>query len=131
MNRRQLRESYYEASGTVSEITRQLCFAGIAIIWMFKTQGSESAGIKFTMDLLLPLWGFTASLSCDLFHYVYKTILFGIYNRLYEVKNVSEKANFKAPIVINWPTLLFFWAKVMFAILSYISLLKYVGGNLI
>ncbi len=30
------RETYYEFSGKLSDVSRQLSFAGIALIWLFK-----------------------------------------------------------------------------------------------
>ena len=32
------RETYYEFSGKASDVTRQLAFAGIAIVWIFKIE---------------------------------------------------------------------------------------------
>ena len=34
----ELRSTYYEASGKVSDISRQLAFAGIAVIWVLRVE---------------------------------------------------------------------------------------------
>ncbi len=57
-----------EYTGKASDITRQLIFAGIAIIWLFK---SEDNGYT-TLDsfLILPLITLSLSIIFDLLHYV-------------------------------------------------------------
>jgi hypothetical protein len=36
MKLQKARDTYYEYSGKLSDITRQLSFAGIAIVWIFR-----------------------------------------------------------------------------------------------
>ena len=42
MKLRNYRQTYYDYSGKASDIARQLSFAGIAIIWIFKIQKDTS-----------------------------------------------------------------------------------------
>ena len=66
----EIRDAYYEASGTVSDISRQLAFAGIAVIWVLKV-GDGSGGIPFSSELVIPLYCFVSALGLDLLQYVY------------------------------------------------------------
>jgi len=64
-----------EASDKSSEINRQLAFAGIAIIWVFRT---DSGGRQIVPEeLFLPGLLLVLSLSFDLLQYVIK-VKFGI-----------------------------------------------------
>jgi hypothetical protein len=47
----EIKESFYAISGQVSDLTRKLALAGIAIIWIFKTTGTNN----IPKDLYLPL----------------------------------------------------------------------------
>ena len=61
----EMRSGYYEASGKVSELSRQFAFAGIAIIWVLKV-GNDSGGIPFSTELVVPLYSFVVALVLDL-----------------------------------------------------------------
>ena len=50
----EIRDAYEEISGKLSDINRQLCFAGFAIIWIFnKTDNDISVPVSYT-HLTLP-----------------------------------------------------------------------------
>jgi hypothetical protein len=59
----ELRDTYYEATDKVSELVRQLSFAGIAVVWILRT-GDHTGGVTYSSELLRPLVLFVASLSC-------------------------------------------------------------------
>jgi hypothetical protein len=68
-----IKDEYYAASGTVSDLVRQFSFAGIAIIWVFKIGKEESGGISYSSEMSGTLIMFVAALACDLLQYIYKT----------------------------------------------------------
>lgn len=72
MTVKELREAYEEISAILSGINRQLCFAGIAIVWIFN---KSSEGVNIPDDLYCPILLFVSSLFLDVFQYVYQTIV--------------------------------------------------------
>lgn len=123
------REAYYLYSGKTSDISRQLSFAGLAIIWLFtKSEGSE---FVIPDELLLPMFFLVLSLTCDFLQYISATLVWGIFQRYHERKferqgitDISEK-EITASEFQNWPALGFFSLKVLFLLTGYIFLLIY------
>jgi len=72
-------EAYYLFSGKASDIARQLSFAGIAIVWMFKP--INKLNIAIPHSLLIPLFLFSLSLFLDLLHYIYSAVVWGCFHR--------------------------------------------------
>lgn len=112
-------------TGKLSDICRQLSFAGIAIIWIFRVGGNDSGGIPFAASLLTPLALLTVSLALDILHYLYASIAWSIYHRHKERTGTREDVEFKAPPQINWPTNTIFYAKVLATVWGYACLLIY------
>jgi hypothetical protein len=129
MKVQEIRNDYYEASGVVSLISRQLNFAGIAVIWLLKV-GTNSGGISFSGELLVPLYCFVAALGADLLQYVYKTITLGTLNYFHWRKHKDNEADVDVSPKINWLTNIFFWGKVTLLIYGYILLLYFIQGKL-
>ena len=126
MKRDEAREIYYEASATLSETVRHLDLAGVAVIWLFRV-GEKTGGIVYAPIFLWPLVLFVLALGFDLLQYAYKAAAWGILHRVMEVKKVPE---FSAPAAINWPTLIFFWGKVVFTVIAYFMLFYAISGEL-
>ena len=102
MKLKDAREIYYLRSTKLSDVVRQLNFAGIAIIWLFRV-GDENAGIPYSDFLLWPLGFLITSASFDLLHYVYASAAWGIFHRRQEKKLRNDpEADFHAPGTINW-----------------------------
>jgi hypothetical protein len=196
------RESYQFYSGKTSEIVRQLAFAGIAIIWVFKTNLGPKQIVPrelFPAGILL-----VVGLTLDLLHYVTGTLIWGIYNRGKEFlylkpagtdKDIGEKlandisspaqayappsvstnsvaryaaqqvlrralndefrditgeplpahltlepiieseeaeeAEFSASPLVNYPTIFFFWSKVIVVLVAYGLLIQFLWKNLV
>lgn len=120
------RESYYTHSGKASDVARQLSFAGIALIWVFK---SEIAGTPAVPEqLLLPAVLFVASLALDLMQYVFGALIWGAFARHHERRHVTETAELSAPIYLNWPGILCFWLKTTITIAAYFLVLMYLSS---
>lgn len=130
MKLKDVREYYYGATDKLSEVNRQLDFAGIGIIWMLKV-GDKAGGILYDHVLLIPLATFVGAIALDLLHYVYKSLAWGIFARGKEKQRLPADADFKASRTINWPTLIAFWGKVLLTIFSYMLLLKYLALKLL
>lgn len=123
------RENYYYYSQKTSEIVRQLGFAGIALIWVFKTE--VEGKIVVPPELLSTGKLIVIGLGFDLLHYVAGTLAWGVYNGIKERAGTKEGKEFLAPRSVNWPTLFFLWAKVIIISIAYIKLFNFLAQRLI
>lgn len=126
MKLRDCREARDTYSSTASAITRNLGYAGIAVMWMFRTTGNESVVSALLMGSGCFL---VLGLAFDLLHYLYGAIAWGCYHRRKERHGTEEEDEFLAPRSINWPTNAFFVMKsicvsVGWALLVYFFLSK-------
>ena len=125
MNITTVRNDYDYHSGKVSDITRQLNFAGIAIIWLFKIGESHHVFV-LPNTLLYCLVLFVFSLSFDLLQYLYYSFVWSFLARLKERKGLDKKIEFKVSRSIHWIPLTFFWGKAIICIGSYGILISYI-----
>lgn len=117
------RNEYFGHSGRASSVSRQLCFAGIATVWVFvvsSQDGSYTIARSFFYALII----FGLALGFDLLQYTWASAVWGIFHRHKEktLKN-CEDTEFLAPAWINWPSIFFFWSKIILSILGYAVLL--------
>jgi hypothetical protein len=117
------RADYYALSGSASSVSRQVAFAGIALIWIFKNdvQGTYT----LPADLLVPALCFVLGLSLDLLQYVFATAVWGIFARVKEMQGASPDQSLTAPPYFNLPALVCFWGKVLAVLVGYLGLLAY------
>jgi hypothetical protein len=120
-----LRNTYYESSGKVSDLSRQLAFAGVAIIWIFRI-GNQSGGIPFSKQLLIPLYCFVLGLALDLGQYIYKTIVWWALNTYHWRKHRSNETDVEVSGWFNVPSNIMFWGKIAFIAYGYFLLLTYI-----
>lgn len=129
MKIQELLDTYYEASGKTSDISRQLAFAGIAIIWVLRV-GANSDGILFSSELIVPLYCFAFALVADLGQYIYKTIIWGLLNWHHWRNHKDNNADVDVSSFTNLPTQILFWAKVVLVVYAYIGLLCFLQPRL-
>ena len=121
------KETYQWFSGKASDVVRQLSFAGIAIIWIFKTQ---SQGIpKIPNALLIPLGLFCVSLATDLLQYVLGYIIWYIYFRYHEKKGINENHELKHHPLLPVPLHLCMTIKILAVILAYYKLIVFIYNS--
>lgn len=120
------RDNYYFHTGKVSDIVRQLALGAIAIVWIFRT----GAGVPFSIpyELLMPLKLVVAGLGLDLLQYVSGALFWGALQWRKERAGFAESDDFKAPVWINWPALVCFWAKAGLTAMAYWQLLLYLAN---
>lgn len=106
------RKDYQFFSGKLSDITRQLAFAGIALIWVFKIDGTLP---RVPNDLLLPTALLALGLALDLLQYGVQTVIWGLFHRFHEKRRRSGDSDpdVEASPCYNWLALLLFWSKVI------------------
>ncbi|MCZ6755846.1 MAG: hypothetical protein O7E49_11085 [Gemmatimonadetes bacterium] len=129
MNRRDVLVAYEDYSRLTSANVRQLSFAALAVVWLFRPEGMPG-GVLLPRALLLAAILSICALTCDFLQYVYGTIAWGTLHRSKEKNKVSATEEFEAPHQINWPTNTFFAAKAVFVASAYVVLLKHLSGTL-
>jgi hypothetical protein len=122
-------ETYLKLATRVNDLTRQLCFAGLGIIWLFKIDGA--GGQKLPKFLLIPSAAIAVALLCDFLQFVYGTLA---WERLHDLKehqrDVDEDTVFFTPRSIIVPTKIMFLAKIAFVSAAYVMLLGYLTWQL-
>lgn len=124
MKLRDARSAYDAFSSKTSEIARQLSFAGIALIWLFRQVDAPVMGIP--EPLLFPTLLFALALALDLLHAAYGALAWGAFSRYHEWKGITEENDVTAPPLINWPSIAFFWSKVVAVISAYIMTIQHI-----
>lgn len=117
------RQHYYTFSGSLSNVNRQLCFAGIAVIWIFASKNVEGS-YTLPSSLMFPLGFFVLGLALDLLHYIVASATWGTFHRLREKSGIGENTDFGAPWYINFTPNILFWFKVFSTLIGYGALLK-------
>jgi len=126
MKLKDCRENYYFHTGKVSEISRQLAFAGLALIWIF-------IGLEIQETLAIPnalIWPgilILVTLALDFLHYLTAAAIWGIYGRAKERAGISQSTEFKAPRHLNWPAIVLFILKATAIIIAYILLIRFLA----
>lgn len=151
------RENYYYFSGEASKIVRNLGFAGIAVIWIFRNKSADEISIPYD---LIPIGLLILNgLILDFLQYVYAAAAWGIFCRMKERQQKNEEkiekekiglggdeewnslfwrflkenngsGDFEAPKQINWPTLTFFWLKIILMAIAYALLIIFFWNKL-
>jgi hypothetical protein len=121
------RYDYY--SKKASENVRQLGFAALALIWLFKVE--VNGRWQLPRELLTPGAWIVGALVLDFIHYVLGTFLWAAFYWIKERTNTKESANFDAPRWLNWPTLVLFWAKIIATCIAYCLIIRFLYSRAI
>lgn len=111
---------YEDFTSRLSDLTRQLAFAGIAVAWIFKGQGKPSASgdavPMLSQDLILALALFAICLLLDYSQYLFASIVWRLYARSrekeFDREGVPIDQDFSHPNWLTWLYTPFFWLKV-------------------
>lgn len=122
MKQSEIREAYEELSGLLSKFNRQLAFAGIGIVWLFRIT-DKSGDVTIDREMLAPILCFIISFAFDLLQYLWQSYvwyLFYWYNRSYKkLKEDDETDEPEWPNVVAW---VLFTVKVCALMAAYINL---------
>jgi hypothetical protein len=121
MRLQESREAYADLTEKASEISRQLAFASIGIVWVFKESGPAS--VTLPRDLVWPALTSVLALFLDLLHYVLSAAIWGAYHR----RKVSQLAldetrDFYPPRIVTLPGEVLFWCKLIAVGVAYVGL---------
>jgi hypothetical protein len=123
------RDAHIDFSSRASDISRQLSFALIAVVWIFKADRPDGT-MSIPDALYLPATFVIAALAVDLLQYIYAAIA---WDRLFHRKEVelsnNEDAEFTVSRWVNRPTYLAFYCKLALVIVGYIYLLRFLTSK--
>ena len=127
-----LRDTYYEATATASELARKLGFGGLALVWLFSGGGTQDARqVHIDGAFRWPAFLFVVALTLDLTQYIYRSAGFGFYQwYLEKYRSTKSEDRVLLPRTLNWPHLLLFWMKLAAVFVGYVMLLFELGDRL-
>lgn len=131
MKMKEILADVHEYSGKASDITRQLAFAGLAAIWIFKPEIEKGMKISLPKSLLLAGTFLISSLAFDLCQYVLATILWKCFHRKKELSRFTPDREVKLPSSYSKILYVLFYFKIFLSISGYIFLLYYMCRLLI
>ncbi|HEX2050087.1 MAG TPA: hypothetical protein VHJ34_05550 [Actinomycetota bacterium] len=128
LDRQKVWETRDYFSTTASTIVRQLGFAGIALVWLFRRETEGGVGV-LPPDLRFPSLLVVLALTFDLLHYVWGSAAWGLFGRHKERKihGREQTEPFDAPTWMNYPTNLFFWGKIVLIVYAYVLIGAFVA----
>lgn len=117
------KDDYYVFSGLASSASRQLAFAGIALLWLFKS--GDNGAYKLPKQLFVPAAALIIALACDILHYVTGSLIWGTFFRSNEkkTKEIGEDPELEAPSYYSWPITALFFLKIIAVIFAYYHIL--------
>jgi hypothetical protein len=125
------RETSYKFSGTASTIARQLSFAAIGVIWLFKSD-SSTGNPTLPAELFLPAALVCAALFFDLLQYVLGYLIWHLYFRAQEKAGAKENVDLpRHSPALQWPISVPFWIKIFLVFLTYLSLGQFLYPKII
>ena len=123
MNLQGYRDTSYEYSGRASDLNRQLGFAAIAIIWLFKKDVAGSPMVP--APLIIPGMLVVFSLGLDLVHAVVGWFTWHCFYRSKEKANVAENFDIEHSDWLLYPIIACFVAKILCVVVAYGFILCY------
>jgi hypothetical protein len=127
---RKIREDFEATTKTVSDLVRQLAFAGIAVIWVIRV-GDDAGGIRQSLEPLFPsLLLFVVALAFDFAQYVFRALTLFFANIFFWTKYRNEEQDVLYSGWLNLLPYLFFFGKAVCLIVAYWQLLLFIYAQL-
>jgi hypothetical protein len=112
-----VREAYEALSARASEIVRQLSLAGVALVWLFRSEKFGSP--ELPPPLVSAALFFFLALLLDFLQYLSGTMIWHIYFRRKENQGAKLESQVSAPVQLSWPTWIIFYAKSLTVVFAY------------
>lgn len=109
-------------TGKASEVVRQFAFAGIAVIWLVRTD-KPAHPIPESLVPVLALFG--AALASDLLQYAIASLIWTIYYRAKLGEKLAEGTEFEEPGWLPFPGYILFTLKIVSALVAWFWLTQY------
>lgn len=127
MTLKEIRDDYVRYSANVSELSRNLSYAGIGIVWIFKHSSNSEEDVSTFMssipsELKWPLILFIAVLILDLFQYVIQTAIWYPYYVKHKEQHKNEKeddVNLHEPEIYSAIPWCFWLFKLIIVVVAY------------
>ena len=127
MTLKEIREDYVRYSTNVSELSRNLAYAGIGIVWIFKQSRNNDELLSTFMssipsELRWPLILFVVVLILDLFQYVIQTAIWYPYYAKHKELHKNEKeddVNLQEPEIYSAIPWCFWLFKLIMVVIAY------------
>lgn len=120
-------KDYHDYSGLLSSSNRQLAFAGIAIVWIFRV--SDNTAPLIPTQLIIPLLCFSLSLFFELIQYLLGTLIWKSFFKskevLYRLGKLKDTEDITAPSSYQKIISTFFYLKIAATIIGYIFIIIY------
>jgi hypothetical protein len=82
-------------------------------------------------DLVPPGVAIIAALALDFLQYALGSVMWAGYNRYLDFQNRPEEERFYVPPWMNWPTVTFFWGKIIMTAIAYVLILFFLKDQLV
>lgn len=109
-------------TGKASDVVRQFAFAGIAVIWLVRTDKSVHP-IPESLVPVLALFG--AALAGDILQYAVSSLIWTVYYRKKLSENLANDTEFEEPGWLPKPAYVLFWLKIIAAMVAWLWLTRY------
>ncbi len=123
-------DEFYEDTGTLSTLIRNLAFAGIGLIWIFKNTDLNSDILP--KPLVSPLKFIVLGLIFDVGQYLWRSITIYIEYKIRDIKfskkQISEAdiSDVTMPNYIATGSWVFFSLKIIFVAIAYVLIYKFI-----
>jgi hypothetical protein len=117
-----------EVTKQLGDIVRQLAFAGIAVVWIIKSEPVKS-GIEFEPALYWPLFWLVVTLTLDLAYYLWASVVWDNISMIWSARKSPKSAADDMPgwfNHLNIPTRVLLYAKTASVVFAYFVLIGYV-----
>jgi hypothetical protein len=131
MKLKNYKEEYQWFSSKTSDVARQLSFAGIAIIWLFRIV--DESGSKIPNELMIPTIALCTSLGSDLLQYIVGSLAWGGIFKYHEMrgKTLLDEQELSHSIWFTVPIYLFFIVKLIAVIVAFTLIINYLWDLLL
>ena len=124
----EIRTAYEDLSRKLSDINRQLCFAGFGIIWIFNKQKGD---IAVPEELYLPALLLCCSLFFDILQYAFSALFWYFYYVYKKKPEINDDENIVAePEILNVLPWIFFILKVLLLIWAFMEIGIYLKSKI-
>lgn len=126
MDLEDLRRDHDEFTGKASDVARQLAFAGIALVWIFRSGEGREASLPAA--LLFPTVLLVSALAADLLQYFLGSVVLGFYVAARERQlGPLSKKQFENPAWLPWTADILWFVKCGLVIAAYLAIFFYIA----
>lgn len=123
MSLKLIQDRYTYYTNTASTLCRQLGFAGIAVIWVFRHDVPGAYAIP--EGLYLPSIAILTALTLDIIHYLAGATIWSYWLNLKDAEGATRDIQFEMPKSYHRPVQFLFYAKIFSMVFAYCLILTF------